>query len=121
MANRRIENLEHLSQDEAPASQEKEAEFPLPGPPTEMPAFVDVNYPYPTLLSTVLRDVSRWSGRVFVMEPKVNTKIQIFAGRKVTPEEAYKLLLSALSVVRLRAVAVDDVIKIVPQSTAVVA
>ena len=81
----------------------------LPPPPT-----VDVNYPEPTALSQILRDVAKWSGQCFVMEPSANVKLQIFAPAKLTKPKAYQLFLASLSVVNLRAVQVGDAVKIVP-------
>jgi len=62
----------------------------------------------------VLRDVSRWSGYNFVMEPSLNTKIQIFAPRRLKFNEAYDVFLASLAVINLRAVQIGNVVKIVP-------
>ena len=61
-----------------------------------------------------VKDVARWSGRSFVMDPAANTRIQIFSPRSQTRDEAYMLFLTSLSVVNLRAVQVGQVVKIVP-------
>ena len=82
---------------------------------------VEVNYPEPTLLTAIVKDVSRWSGHCFVMEPSLNTKLQIFAPRKMTQSDAYELFLASLSVVNLRAVQVGKVVKIVPVTVVVAA
>ena len=80
---------------------------------------VELNYPDPTLLSQVIRDVAKWSKMAFVMEPSINTKIQIFAPRKMSPAEGYELFLASLSVVGLRAVQTGPVVKIVPVTVSV--
>ena len=108
MANRTTENLE-----QAPST-----EPPLTTAVTVMPrqvlANIELNYPDPTLLSMVLRDVSRWSNYNFVMEPSLNTKIQIFAPRRLKFNEAYDVFLASLAVINLRAVQIGNVVKIVP-------
>ena len=87
----------------------------------ETEALVDVNYPEPTMLSAIVRDVSQWSGQCFVMEPSLNVKLQIFAPRRLVAADAYELFLASLSVVNLRAVQVGKVVKIVPASVVVAA
>ena len=110
MASRSTENLDHLAEDRG--------NMPTPvevtGVAVTETATIDLNYPDPTLLSTVLRDVSRWSGYSFVLEPRLNAKIQIFAPRRLRPKEAYEVFLASLSVLNLRAVQVGQVVKIVP-------
>lgn len=85
------------------------------------PAPVDVNYPEPTPLTVIIRDVARWSGLSFVMEPSVNAKLQIFAPRRLPTAEAYELVLASLSVVGLRAVQAGKIVKIVPVTLVVAA
>ena len=108
MANRSIDNIESIPPEEPAGTQVV--------PPVVMrpAATIEMNYPDPTLLSTVLRDVSKWSGYNFVMEPNLNTKIQIFAPRKMLFGEAYDLFLASLAVINLRAVQVGSVVKVVP-------
>jgi general secretion pathway protein D len=79
-----------------------------------VPAPVDINYPDPTHLSHILKDVAKWSGLSFVMEPAANVRLQIFAASKLPPHQAYELFLASLSVVGLRAVQIGKVVKIVP-------
>src|SRR5262245_28770669 len=99
MAERDIESLEVPPEESA-----KPKLTPVPtavARPVEAappPPLVELNYPEPTLLSLVIRDVARWSRLSFVMEPTVNTKIQIFAPRKMAPHEAYDLFLASLAV-----------------------
>ena len=81
---------------------------------------VDVNYPEPTPIAKVVKDVARWSGQAFVMEPKLDAKIQIFAPQKLRPSQAYELFMASLSVLNLRAVKIGEVVKIVPSMRGVV-
>lgn len=124
MSERRVEDLDgSFAKSERTA--EKSTELPPPPAPRreeESPAaVVDVNYPDPTALSIILKDVARWSGQCFVMEPSVNAKLQIFAPRKLSRGDAYELFLASLSVVNLRAVQVGKIVKIVPTSVMVAA
>jgi hypothetical protein len=124
-----IDNLSGLSQEtRAKASAAAATSHPVhhfatlvAAEPVAPPAPVDINYPEPALLSTIVRDVAKWSGRNFVMEPGINTKLQIFAPRKLPPQKAYDLFITSLSVVGLRAVQVGEVVKIVPVQVIVVA
>ncbi len=103
MAERQIENLET--------------------PPTDLPSVpaITLNFPEPTPLSVILRDVAKWSGLSFVMEPSLNVKLQIFAPRPLSRDDAYRLFLTSLSVVQLRAVQIEQVVKIVPVTIIVAA
>jgi hypothetical protein len=85
----------------------------------EQPANIDLNYPDPTALAAIIRDVSRWSGQAFVMEPNLNVKVQIFAPGKLTYNDAWDLFLASLSVVNLRAVQIGKVVKIVTSQTVI--
>lgn len=114
MGERDIGNL-----DQVPEGAERPVTPPAPEKvvrlePAPTPPLVELNYPEPTLLSIVIRDVARWSRMAFVMEPSVNTRIQIFSPRKMPPSEAYDLFLASLAVVSLRAVQTGHVVKIVP-------
>ena len=92
----------------------------LPPPPPAQPVKtvvshqVDINYPDPTLLSVIIKDVAKWSGHSFVMDPAVNVKLQIFSAHKMPAKDAYDLFLASLSVVNLRAVQIGAIVKIVP-------
>lgn len=123
MADRDIDSLDELRADSGAAAVKPEATAePTPSPVRKAepaPPVVDLNYPEPTLLSAVVKDVARWSRLSFVMEPSVNTKIQIFAPRKLHPYEAYDLFLASLAVVSLRAVQHGNVVKIVPVTLSV--
>ncbi|MEN9835061.1 MAG: hypothetical protein RL011_1254 [Pseudomonadota bacterium] len=113
MAGRTTDNLEDLPGGEPHGSQPG-TQVAAPAAPLRPVPVIEMNYPDPTLLSIVLRDVSKWSGYNFVMEPTLNTKIQIFAPRRMLFNEAYDLFLASLAVVNLRAVQMGNVVKIVP-------
>jgi type II secretory pathway component GspD/PulD (secretin) len=126
MGERHIHSLDGLEKDEVGGKDAGDGGGPNIGPATPKPAatpmpvgavseaMVEVNYPDATLLSVVIRDVAKWSGQCFVMEPSQNVKIQIFAPRRLPRTQAYELFLASLSVVNLRAVQVGQVVKIVP-------
>lgn len=116
MAERDIGTLDEITPE--PSSKPEPAPSPVKKAEPQPPV-VDLNYPEPTLLSSVVKDVAKWSRLSFVMEPSVNTKIQIFAPRKLHPYEAYDLFLASLAVVSLRAVQQGNVVKIVPVTLSV--
>lgn len=115
MGERKIDGIEDLpaakSAAEAPVLAVKKAPERREEP--AQPALVDVNYPEPTSITKVVRDVAKWSGQSFVMEPRIDAKIQIFAPQRLKPGHAYELFLASLSVLNLRAVQVGGVVKIV--------
>jgi hypothetical protein len=78
------------------------------------PILISMNYPNPTWLSDIIKNVARWTDRSFVMEPSLNTSLQIFAPRPMTPDAAYHLFIASLSTVGLRAIDVEGVVKVVP-------
>jgi hypothetical protein len=122
MGERSTANLDQVGDAGGSGGREPAVETRPPAPPVRRdppPVQVELNYPEPTLLSVVIRDVARWSRLSFVMEPTVNTKIQIFAPRRMAPSEAYDLFLASLAVVNLRAVQMGQVVKIVPVTIAV--
>lgn len=108
---RAVDGPEGEKPNAAPARAPRVAETP--------PPLVELNYPEPTALSLVVRDVAKWSRLSFVMEPSVNAKIQIFSPRRMPTAEAYELFLASLAVVNLRAVQMGNVVKIVPITYAV--
>ncbi len=118
MGERKIDDLDGVGDALKGVAEKKAArakpEAPAPAPAKrEEPALVDVNYPEPTSIARVVRDVARWSGQAFVMEPRIDAKIQIFAPQRLRPGQAYDLFLASLSVLGLRAVQVNGVVKIV--------
>ncbi len=109
MAERQIENLDTNPSMDPPPQHKSEV------------VKISLNFPDPTPLSMILRDVAKWSGLSFVMEPSVNVKLQIFAPHPLIQDDAYRLFLTSLSVVGLRAVQVGQVVKIVPVTLVVAA
>jgi len=114
MVRRSTDTIDHL--DEADASSPGNRPVLKKIEPVIM---VEINYPEPTALAIIIRDVSRWSGQAFVMEPNLNARIQIFAPHKMTHDDAWNLFLASLSVVNLRAVQIGKIVKIVPAQTTI--
>jgi hypothetical protein len=114
MVRRSTETIDHLDEvgTSVPATRTNVTKI-------EPVVMVDINYPDPTPLASIIRDVSRWSGQAFVMEPNLNARIQIFAPHKMTPDDAWSLFLASLSVVSLRAVQIGKIVKIVPSQTTI--
>ena len=119
MGERKIDGLDGIGDaikgapDKKAARPKSDATPPAAHEKRDEPALVDVNYPEPTSIARVVRDVARWSGQAFVMEPRIDAKIQIFAPQRLRPGQAYDLFLASLSVLGLRAVQVNGVVKIV--------
>lgn len=109
MSKRSTDSIDHLevAEDAVPSATVKRL------PRQEALATIELNYPDPTPLATIIRDVARWSGHSFVMEPNLNMRLQIFAPGKLTYHDAWDLFLASLSVVNLRAVQVGKVVKVV--------
>jgi hypothetical protein len=85
------------------------------GPHAPADLMIDLHYPKPTGVSTIIEDVAVWSEYNFVMEPGLNKSLQIFAPRKLKKTDAFNLFVASLETVGLRAVVVDaKVVKIVP-------
>jgi hypothetical protein len=103
-------------QDVGTMAQDKDAEKSK-----DLAPLVELHYPEPTPLGIIVKEVAIWSKLVFVMEPTANYKIQIFAPRKMRPEDAYEAFLVSLSLVGLRAVRKGDIVKIVPSQVVVTA
>ena len=76
---------------------------------------VDIDFPKPAYLSKILTEVSKWSGYNFVMDPKLNREIQIFAPRKLPEADAFQVFIASLETIGLRALQMDGkIVKIVP-------
>lgn len=123
MAKRNVEKLEFVPPPEGEAASVAGVALAPPAaghaPPEASGALtplVDVNYPEPTPLAVVVRDVAKWSGLCFVMESSCNVRVQIFAPKKQPLHHGYELFLAALAVAGLRTVQVGNVVKIVPPS-----
>lgn len=123
MAKRNVEKLEFVPPPEGEAVPAAGVALAPPAaahaPPeasASLTPLVDVNYPEPTPLAVVVRDVAKWSGLCFVMESSCNVRVQIFAPKKQPLHHGYELFLAALAVAGLRTVQVGNVVKIVPPS-----
>ena len=119
MTARNINNLETEPAGESKA--EPVVAVEAKAPPEARPVRVMLHYPEPTMVAQILRDVAKWSGQCFVMEPGLNRPLQIFAPQPLPPERAYLMLINSLSVVQLRAVELETIVKIVPIQTIVTA
>jgi hypothetical protein len=108
MAGRKIEDIELPRANPKKDVQEGQK---LDPPPEQL---IELHYPKPTSLSTIIEDVAVWSEYNFVMEPGLNKALQIFAPRKLKKADAFNLFVASLETVGLRAVVVDGkVVKIV--------
>ncbi len=69
-------------------------------------------------LSNLIESVSAITGRNFIIDPRVKGKVTVIAPGQLSPEEAYQVFLSVLSVHGFTAVPAGSVIKIVPEVNA---
>lgn len=69
-------------------------------------------------IKIVIEEVSRVTGKNFILDPGVNGRITLISSTDLTPEETYQTFLSALQVLGYAAVDNGDVIKIVPDAHA---
>lgn len=58
---------------------------------------VSIDYPEPTEISKIIRDVSKWSGRRNVIDDLTTGTVQIFSPKPISPDFAYRVYLIALS------------------------
>ena len=69
-----------------------------------------------------IRDLIKWiaksTGKNIIIDPRVKGKVTILSSEGVAPDEAYKVLLSALQVHGFSAVEQGDVIKVIPDTIA---
>lgn len=82
-----------------------------PGPST-MLNFVDAD------LQGVVRALARFTGRNFVVDPRVKGKLTLVSEAPVDSETAYSMLLSALRMQSFAVVDVDGVSRVVPEADA---
>ena len=75
---------------------------------------IDMNYPHPVKISSLVKAVSEWSEYCLIMEPSLDRAIQIFAPKKLSPKEAFDLFITSIDAVGLKAISVEDnIVKIV--------
>ena len=69
-------------------------------------------------IKTVVEQVSRETGKNFILDPKVSGTISIISNQPISPDEVYQVFLAALQVLGFAAVDEGSVIKIVPDASA---
>jgi general secretion pathway protein D len=69
-------------------------------------------------IRALISTVSKFTGKNFIIDPRVNAKITVISSETLTPEEVYEVFLSILQVHGYAAVATGGVIKIVPEVNA---
>lgn len=73
-----------------------------------------MDFPRPTLISTIIAKVSKSFSYTFVMQPELDRRIQIFSPGPIESEEAFKVFTTSVGAVGLRLVFMSDkTIKIV--------
>lgn len=69
-------------------------------------------------IKIVIEEVSRVTGKNFILDPGVTGRITMISSTDLSPEETYQVFLSALQVLGYAAIDNGDVIKIVPDAQA---
>ena len=69
---------------------------------------IHINFPRPTLISSILSRLSQVFKYTFVMEPKLDRRVQVFSPGPVAPEEAFKIFSASLGAVGLRIIFLDN-------------
>jgi general secretion pathway protein D len=69
-------------------------------------------------IRALISTVSKFTGKNFIIDPRVNAKITVISSETLTPEEVYEVFLSILQVHGYAAVTTGGVIKIVPEVNA---
>lgn len=69
-------------------------------------------------IKTVVEEVSRVTGKNFILDPSVSGRITMISATDLDAEETYQVFLSALQVLGYAAVPTGDVIKILPDAVA---
>lgn len=69
-------------------------------------------------IKTVIEEVSRVTGKNFILDPAVTGRITMISSTDLTPDETYQVFLSALQVLGYAAIDNGDVVKIVPDAHA---
>ncbi|RTL12935.1 MAG: type II secretion system protein GspD [Neisseriaceae bacterium] len=69
-------------------------------------------------IQTVIKAISKLSGKNFVVDPRVKGTVNIVSERPVTKSESYKVLESALRMQGFATVEADGVIKVLPETDA---
>ena len=69
-------------------------------------------------IRALISTVSKFTGKNFIIDPRVKAKITVISAETLTPEEVYEVFLSVLQVHGYAAVPTGSVIKIVPEVNA---
>lgn len=69
-------------------------------------------------IRALISTVSRFTGKNFVIDPRVKAKVTVVSAKTMSPDEVYEVFLSILQVHGYAAVPVGSVIKIVPEVNA---
>ncbi|TXJ01856.1 MAG: type II secretion system protein GspD, partial [Neisseriales bacterium] len=69
-------------------------------------------------IQTVIKAISKLSGKNFVVDPRVKGTVNIVSEKPVTKSESYKVLESALRMQGFATVEADGVIKVLPETDA---
>jgi general secretion pathway protein D len=69
-------------------------------------------------IKTVIEEISRVTGKNFILDPSVTGRITMISSKDLTPDETYQVFLSALQVLGYAAIDNGDVIKIMPDAQA---
>ena len=69
-------------------------------------------------IRALISTVSRFTGKNFIIDPRVKAKVTVISAKTLTPEEVYEVFLSVLQVHGYAAVPTGSVIKIVPEVNA---
>jgi general secretion pathway protein D len=69
-------------------------------------------------IRALISTVSKFTGKNFIIDPRVKAKITVISSETLTPEEVYEVFLSVLQVHGYAAVPTGSVIKIVPEVNA---
>jgi general secretion pathway protein D len=69
-------------------------------------------------IRALISTVSKFTGKNFIIDPRVKAKVTVISAKTLTPEEVYEVFLSVLQVHGYAAVPSGSVIKIVPEVNA---
>lgn len=69
-------------------------------------------------IRALISTVSKFTGKNFIIDPRVKAKVTVISAKTLTPEEVYEVFLSVLQVHGYAAVPTGSVIKIVPEVNA---
>jgi general secretion pathway protein D len=69
-------------------------------------------------IRALISTVSKFTGKNFIVDPRVKAKVTVVSANSMTPKEVYQVFLSVLQVHGFAAVPTDSVIKIVPEINA---